>query len=214
MSGFVQLFHASGNIVNLPYTLLLGFVLIYWVTVMIGMFDLSSLDFDLGELDGDSGDLAGSGTAGMFDGFLEYFNLRKIPISIFVSFLALSLWMIGVFANQQLHNSHSLLLGFGVFIANIIISSHVAKLICLPLLPLFKNMNAHMSDNRNLTGSRVIITSSTADPTFGQAEIQEEGSPITLLVRTDGKTLNKGDEAVILQKDLEKDIYTITKLEI
>ena len=44
---------------NLPYTILLGFVLIYWLTVILGFLDLSTLDLDVDiDMDVDGADSA------------------------------------------------------------------------------------------------------------------------------------------------------------
>ncbi len=210
MESFVQLWHASFHLANLPYTLLLLLVLLYWICVLIGALDLSSLDVDLPE--GDGG--APASTAGGFDGILEYFNLRKVPLSIVVSFFALSLWVVGVLANHFIHGTSSKLLGLALVVPNIIVSAHVAKFITAPLVPLFRSMRGDAMERRDLVGTRVIVTSSKADATFGQAEIREVGAPILLNVRTEGEILPRGSEAVILHTNPDTRIHIITKLEI
>ncbi len=209
IDSMIQLWHASVHIINLPYTLLLGLVLLYWVSVMIGALDMDALDIDVSS----DVDIVLHG-AGFFDGFLEYFNIRKVPVSIVISFFALSLWLIGVLANHYLHNTQSRLLGLILFFPNVVASAYVAKFMTWPFVPLFREMRAHKSDNRDLIGTRVIVTSSKADASFGQAEIREEGAPITLSVRTDGEVLERGAEAVILYVDPEKHVHVITKLEV
>jgi len=212
MNAFVELWHASFHVVNLPATLLLLSVLLYWLTVIFGVMDLSSLDIDLPEfeVDPDSGLEMGHGG---FDALFEYFNIRHVPISIFVTFFAVSLWGTGMLANDFLKSEHVPLLGLAVFGVNLVWSSHVAKFITQPMVPLFKSMHKDASSKRNLIGARVVVTSSKADPSFGQAEIREDGAPITLNVRTEGEEIPKGAEAVIFQHQPEKDIYIITPME-
>jgi len=207
IENLIQLYHASVHVVNLPYTLLLSLVMLYWITVLIGALEMDALDIS-------DADLSGGSVAGVFEGFLEYFNLRKVPVSIIASVFALSLWLVGVLANHYLHNTSSRLLGLLILVPNVLISAHVAKYATRPLVPLFRSMRADVSDRRDLVGCRVIVTSSQADASYGQAEIREEGAPITLSVRTDGETLPKGTEAVILYVDTEKHVYIISKLEV
>jgi hypothetical protein len=165
------------------------------------------------DVTGPEGGMEGAQPSG-FDALLEYFNIRQVPVSIFVSFFALSLWMVGVFANHSLHDTRSGLLGLLVFAVNVPLSAHVAKWVTLPLVPLFRAMRKDAESVRDLGGERVIVTSSAADAHFGIAEIRCEGAPITLNVRTEGDVLPKGTEAVILQHDPDKDTYLITPLEL
>ncbi len=217
MSGLAQLWHASIHLANLPYTLLLLLVVLYWLTVLAGVLDLGSLDLDAPDVDGDVDlDVPDAGVdAGFFGGLLEYFNLRKVPFSIMVSAFALSLWVVGMLANHYLHGTRSALLGLALLLPNILLSAHVAKFVTLPLVPLFRGMRTEVAASRDLVGSRVIVTSSKVDATFGLAEIREVGAPITLMVRTEGgETLSKGAEAVILRSEPEKSVHIITKLEL
>lgn len=206
IGNMIQLWHSSIHLVNLPYTLLLGLVVVYWLTVLVGGLEVDALDMSETDVDISS--------AGAFEGFFEYFNLRKVPVSVLVSAFALSLWLIGVLANHYLHNTSSRLLGLVVFVPNVLVSAHFAKFVTRPLIPLFQAMRADAADLRDLVGSRVIVTSSKADGAFGQAEIREDGAPITLTVRTGGETLPRGTEAVILEVDSEKQVYIISKLEV
>ncbi|MCC5842752.1 MAG: DUF1449 family protein [Verrucomicrobia bacterium] len=212
MSSLIEFYHAAFHVVNLPATLLLLLVVIYWLTVIFGVMDLSSLDLDLPEIEfeGDAGPEAAH-TA--FDAFFEYFNIKYVPISIFVSFFALSFWVTGMIANEMLGSRAVPLIGLAVFGVNLVFSAHAAKVITLPMVPLFKQMQKDVSARRDLIGSRVVVTSSKADAVFGQAEIVDEGAPITLNVRTEGEEISKGSEAVILQHQTERDIYIITPME-
>ncbi len=211
IGNLVQLWHASVHIVNLPYTLLLLLVVFYWITVMLGVLDVDALDLDMVDAEGG---VEHAAAGGGHEGLLEYFNLRKVPLSIVVSLFALSLWLLGVLANHYLHNTASRLLGLVIFVPNVILSAHVAKVVTRPLVPLFRSMHADSAESRDLVGTRVIVTSSRADGTFGQAEVASDGVPITLSVRTEGEVLPKGTEAVIVYEDAGKQVYIISKLEV
>lgn len=212
MSSLIEFYHAAFHVANLPATLLLMLVVLYWMTVIFGVLDLSSLDFDLPEfeIEGDVG--TEMGHTG-FDAFFEYLNIKYVPISIFVSFFALSFWITSMIANEMLGGRDRALVGLAVFGVNLIFSLHAAKFITWPMVPIFKQMRLDVSSKRDLIGSRVVVTSSKADAHFGQAEICGEGAPITLHVRTEGEEIPKGAEAVILQHQTERDIYIITPME-
>jgi hypothetical protein len=213
MSSWIELYHAAFHVVNLPSTLLLILVLLYWVTVILGVMDLSSLDMDV-ELPEVDADLGGDAAPAGFEAFLEYFNVRYVPISILFSLFALSFWVIGMTANSLLNPGLNGVIGLVIFAGNLVVSAHATKYLSMPFIPLFKSMRTEATDNRDLVGSRVIVTSSKADASYGQAEIRGDGPPVTLFVRTEGEEILKGTEAVILQHQSEKDIYIITTLEI
>lgn len=209
MNNLIDLFQAGFQTVNLPATLLLLLVLIYWLTVIFGVMDLSSLDVDLPETEVEAG-----ADGGVFQAFLEYFNIRYVPVSIMISLYALSFWVISMVANEYVNPIKSGLIGLVIFLVNIPVSAHVAKWAGAPLVPLFRGMRKEVSGKRKMIGCRVVVTSSKADADFGQAEISGDGPPITLSVRTEGEVIPKGVEAVILSYQEEANVYTITSMEI
>jgi hypothetical protein len=214
MNGWVELYEAAFHVVNLPATLLLILVLLYWFTVMLGVLDLSSLDVDVDMPDMDmEADMGGSSPVG-FDAFLEYFNIRYVPISIMISLFGLSFWVVSMIGNMYLNPAYIGIIGLAIFVGNVVVSAHVAKVLSIPFIPLFKSIRQEVSAKRNLVGSRVVVTSSKVDADFGQADIVDDGPPITLSVRTEGEEILKGTEAVILHHQPEKDLYIITTLEI
>lgn len=212
MPSMSEFFDACFHVVNLPATLFLLLILLYWATVIFGVLDLSSLDVDMPELDADTGDLGGESVE--MEGMLEYFNIRYVPASIVISLFGLSLWIISMIANDLLNPGRVGIIGLGILIGNILVSGHIAKFASAPMVPLFKGIRSQVSAKKELVGSTVIVTSSKVDHQFGQAEIRGDGPPITLNVRTEGEeVLQKGEEAVILQQQSETEHYIITTLE-
>lgn len=212
MNSLIEFGQAAFHVVNLPATLLLLLVAIYWITVIVGVLDLSTLDIDLPDMDGDV-EMGGEVAHPAMDAFFEYFNIKHVPISIFVTFFALPFWAVSMILNELLHSRQVPILGLLVFAVNLGLSLHVAKALTWPMVPIFKQMKKDVSSKRELVGSRVVVTSSKADANFGQADIVEDGVPITLNVRTEGEELLKGTEAVILHHNPEKDIYIISPME-
>ncbi len=212
IDNLIQLWQASVHISNLFSSLLLLFVVLYWIVVLCGLLDVDALDLDAGEIEG-----AEIGSAhGGHEGLLEYLNLRRVPLSIVVSIFAISLWLLGVLANHYLHNTSSSLLGLVVFLPNLLISAHIAKYLTKPLVPLFRSMHKDIAEVRDMVGTRVRITSSRADAKFGQAEVisGDDGPSIVLSVRTEGEALSKGTEAVVVSENVDKSTYVVSKLEV
>ncbi len=213
IANMVSLWHASVHISNLFSSLLLLFVVLYWVIVLCGVLDVDTLNLDMETGDADGLD---AGSADGHEGLLEYLNLRKVPLSIVVSVFSISLWLLGVLANHYLHNTSSGLLGLIVFVPNMLVSAHVAKFVTMPLVPLFRSMHKGIAEIRDMAGTRVRITSSKADDTFGQAVVisPDDGPSIVLSVRTEGEVLPKGTEAVVVCEDVDKRVYVVSKLEV
>ncbi|RMG67737.1 MAG: hypothetical protein D6722_12680, partial [Bacteroidetes bacterium] len=103
-----ELYELSISPPNLPYTILLGLMVVYWLTVIIGAIDLDFLDFDVDvdtdvdvdaevdtevEVDGEADGAGGVSGAGWFLTTASFFNLGSVPFMIFMSFLCLSLWV-------------------------------------------------------------------------------------------------------------------------
>jgi len=208
-----EFFEACFHVVNLPATLFLLLIIIYWATVILGVMDLSTLDVDLPDVDVETGDAGAEGL--QFEGMLEYFNIRYVPASIVISLFGLSFWITSMVANDILNPARIGLLGLAIFVGNLIVSSHVAKFASAPMVPLFKGMREQSSAKQDLIGSRVVVTSSKADSSFGQAELQIDGPSITLNVRTEGdEVLPKGAEAIILHQEQHTEHYLITTMEV
>ena len=212
IANLVQLWQSSMHISNLFSTLLLLLVVVYWVVVLCGLLDVDALD--ICELEAEGLEV-GSGH-GSAEGLLEYLNLRQVPLSIVVSIFATSLWLLGVLANHYLHGTSSGLLGFVIFVPNILVSAHVAKFVTMPLVPLFRSMHKDIAEVRDMVGTRVRITSSTADEKFGQAEVlsSDDGPSVVVSVRTEGEVLSKGSEAVVVSENVGKSVYVVSKLEV
>lgn len=213
IANMVQLWQASIHIANLFSTLLLLLVVIYWVVVLCGALDVDALDLDFESGDADGVEV---GTSTGSEGLLEYLNIRRVPLSIVISIFALSLWLVGVLANHYLHHTSSALLGLAIFVPNVIISAHVAKFVTMPLVPLFRSMQANIAKVQDMIGTRVRISSSKADAAFGQAEVlsRANGPSVVLSVRTDGDLLPKGTEAVVVSEIVDKGVYIVSKLEV
>jgi hypothetical protein len=242
MDQLAALLSASLSPVNLPYTVLLIAMLVYWAAVIAGALDISVFDFDMdlesdfdvgGDLDVgdmDVGDVdvgadaevdvdadvdadAGGVDAGtgMVRSVLHYFNVGAVPVTILLSFLILSMWAVSVLANHYLHN-RSLLIALLLFVPNLIVGLHVAKICSAPFKAVFKTLEQQTEHHAELLGKTCVVTTGTATASFGQAEVTTEGAPLLLNVRTGGDTLKRGEEAVITDFDAKKGTYKITKL--
>ncbi|MBJ6110755.1 hypothetical protein JAO73_17155 [Hymenobacter sp. BT523] len=110
-----ELLQAAVSPPNLVATGLLVFVLLYWLTVIVGLLDMKTVDLDLD----DHGHFHHPGdfhpeaaNSSWLNGALAFFNLGRIPLMVFLSFVFLPLWVGSILVNYYTENT-SWLLGVG-----------------------------------------------------------------------------------------------------
>ncbi len=210
----VELIQLSFSPINVLFTLLLVIVVMYWLTVILGVLETDLFDIDLPDMDmetdmdaGVDADL-GSGAAW---GILHWFHVGEMPVTVLLSIFILSLWAIAILGNYYLNPDMRILPALGVFICNIAISSLVVKCVALPLRPLYALFYRDLNAPKKVIGSQghVITTHVTSDE-MGQVEVNTKGAPIRLNVRSkNDHTFHEHDQVVIVGKDKKSNIYFI-----
>ncbi len=202
----LEVFSEAIALVNLPFTVLLGLVMFYWLLVALGALDT--------EFGADAhGDFEGHGDAGEWSsGVVHFINLGEVPLMVVLSILSLCLWTGSLIANYYF-TDHRALLALAFLLPNLMVSAVVTRYLSLPLRPLFRMLREAEGDALPLVGRPCRITTSTANPTFGQAEVQTDGAPLLIDVRTlDGVSLPRGASAVIFREDTERGIYFVVEV--
>jgi len=203
---------AAFTIVNIIPTTLFILILIYWLTVIIGVFNVDSFDIDGdADIDVDSDvDVNAGDSIIWLNSALSFFNLGKIPLMIILSFFAMSLWIISILANYYLNNS-SVLLSLVYLIPNIFISAFVTKFLSTPFVKLFAKAQNDIQRNKSLTGKICRVTLQATYDKMGQAEIKNEGSSYMINVLSTEKEieLTKGETCLVIDYIPERKIYLI-----
>ncbi len=203
--------------VNLPYTILMVLVGFYWLSVFIGVLDLEFLDFDMdadvdidvdvdvdADMDADVGEVPGIGHT-----LISFINLGDVPMMIIVSFLALSLWSVSILVNHFLGNS-GWLIAVLLLIPNLLFGAVVTKIITTPFKKFFRSLTKDEGSMKSVIGQICTLLSDASGDRFGQAEILAADLETRVTVKTwKGETLKKGQKAIIIEKDKEKDFYFI-----
>jgi hypothetical protein len=180
-------------IYNLPLTLLLGLVAIFWIVSLIGIGDVDA-DLDL-DLDAD-GDLHGS--EGIFGLLMRVVNAHDVPVMLVISLLTLFMWMIGVASNFYFNPGESGAIAFGLFIGNFVLSVILVKIVTQPLRPLFRSIKNDKEHQEPIIGSTGFVKSRVLDQDFGQCEIlRPKGAPALLNCR-----LAEGDEPLVRGEEI------------
>lgn len=224
-----------------PMTILLGVVLCYWLFVIVGVVGMEGGQEGVGAGvkaagegvtgaikgigEGVTGALKGAGegvtgaakavgnessTDSDGGGLLSMLGLGKIPITITGSSMIFFGWILSIFGAN--------LLGGGVLIqSGVLLGSLVLALLCsaVVLQPLRKVFDGHAALSRtNLRGKVCVISSGSVEKSFGTATIEDGGSGLMIHVTcSKANPLKKGDRALIIDFDAQKDSYEIEPID-
>ncbi len=203
-----EVISASFSTINLIPTVLLLLVLVYWLTVIVGVFNIDTFDFET-SADGDV-DIEFGESFIWLNSALSFFNLGRVPIMIILSFFALSLWFCSILVNHYLGITS---MGFALvlLIPEIIISAFVSKFFSTPFVKLFKKDLSVIESNEHLTGKMCTVTLEADAKNFGQAEIKIDGTSliINVLATEEGMVLPKGESCLVIDYLPERKLYLI-----
>lgn len=226
-----EVFTEALSLVNLPFTVLLGLVIAYWSLVSLGAIsdqigsglegghDLEAghdlhtgHDVESGADGAVDSDTHFEGTmGGWLTGLMHFINLGEVPIMGMLSILTLCVWTCSMVVNHYF-TGHQASLALAFLIPNLVVSAIATRYLTLPLRPLFRLMRRAEGDDAPMVGRACRITTSSANPSFGQAEIETNGAPLLIDVRTmEGTTLPRGANAVIFRADPERNVYYVVE---
>jgi len=201
-----EVIRESLALVNLPFTLLLGVVVIYWLTVIVGMFEIEGLDGVFDDVEG--------GADGGFSSILKFFYIGEVPALVVLSVFAGAMWAGSVLGNYYFNPGHSVALAALVFIPNFIVASLLTRLVARPFRRAFKLLSADGEEEVKIIGQTCTVLTQQLDEKFGQAQIETGGAPIIINARTTGgEVLRKGETAIVFERDEEKNLCLVRKLE-
>lgn len=218
-----ELFNAAISLPNIIPTALLGMVMLYWLTVVVGALDFDFLDFDV-ETDIDTDidvDVDAAPSADMdvnangevsfswLNSVLVFFNINKVPFMLFLTMLILPLWVISVMTNHYL-GIDSFPGGLIVLIPVFFVSLFIAKLLTLPFVKLFEHMQKEDSESKTAIGKICVVSTLITDEKMGQARVETSGSPLLLnVIARPGCELKSGDTALVIEYLKDKNLYLV-----
>ncbi|MEO0895491.1 MAG: hypothetical protein AAFY71_03655 [Bacteroidota bacterium] len=214
---------------NVIYTFLLIVVLIYWLTVFLGLLDLEFMEFDLDmdadldldvdvdldvEVDADiDTDAEIGGSSSWFLQGLSFFHLGKVPFMVFFSFLTLSMWAIALLVYDFLGESIPSI-GLWILLPNLFVSLFITKLTTWPLVPVFKTLNKEAKHYKELVGKIATLKLDAYPNKRSQAEVDADHH-FLLNVKNEGEdVLKKGSRVLLVEFRVEKDEFLITPFDI
>lgn len=181
---------------------LLLFIFLYWIIVILGLVGTDFLDFDI-DVDSDvdvDADLDGSSETGIswLNKALVFFNLGRIPMMIWLSFLSIPLWVMTMVLNNTLGIS-SFLPGLITFLPSLIASLFLAKFFTWPLVKVFDKINEETKE-KDILGRIGKVILSASHNSKGQAEVNYNGTFLSFYILTEeGVEVSKGSEVMFIK---------------
>lgn len=190
---------------NLPFTVLLGVVVLFWLLTLVGALGIDSLDADIDDA-GEAADLPAT--------MLRVVNAGSVPLTVVLSILVLAMWMATITLNYYFNPAGSILVALGFFVAAFVIGVIATKVITQPLVPFMRRLKE--SENAApVIGEIGVVRSIDLDSKFGQVEVQRpDGAPALLNARLgpDSEPVPRGTEVAILAFDEPSGIYLVRPL--
>jgi hypothetical protein len=194
-------------------------VLLYWLMVVVGAFNLPTHGAHDGiELDGLDGGFHGGahhhgeGLAAL----LSSLHLRSAPVTVVLSVLVLVAWLLcaGGFplATRMIQGPPGWAIGLGVLLAALLMALPLTSVLVRPLGKLFVVHEARR--HRDLLGSECVVETGRVDGRFGQARLEDGGAGLVLQIRCDAEGgLTRGDRALLLYWDEARQAYVVERLD-
>jgi hypothetical protein len=199
---------------NLPLTILLGAVFLYWIVSLLGGLDFDFLDglMDAGEdsADGRGGD---DHHDGVFQSAMRFLNATDVPVMVVLSFLVLFLWATCLLGNYFFNPGHSDVLGALIAIPALIASLLLVKVVTKPLAPAFRKLRGHTPAMRATTGREGSVRSKELDDRSGQVELDGDDSILLNARIPEGHApLPRGARVLVVGEQDEKGRYLVREL--
>jgi hypothetical protein len=179
---------------QLPYTVVLGILLFYWIFVIAGAFDIEIFGIDADtDLETPDGPLAW---------VLSWFYVGDLPIMIIITLVVMGIWVAAMATGMALPQGTPGLLRFALIPVNLGVGA-LAAVPAIKLIAFFWKQNDNAQERIKEEGSLAHLRSALVPGAMGQALIDRRGAPVMLNVKlTEGEeALPAGAEVVVLAKE-------------
>lgn len=218
--------HEAISAHNLPLTILLGLVAVYWLVSLAGVMDFDALDGVLGldsdgadvdvDVDVDSADDMAhdhQGSGNLLHTTIKVLGATDAPIMFVLTLYSLTLWAGNLLGNIYFNATDSGSRATVIFLAALAGSFVVTRLTIRPLRPLMRLLR-DTEKREPLIGMSGSVRSLSVTRESGQVEVVRDGAPILLHARIgeEGNDLPRGTEVLIVMKDEDSEVYIVRPL--
>ena len=225
-----ELLQLALNDFNLPITILLGGMGLFWIISALGAIDIDSVDVALGldpdvdvdlgldveasqELDIDTETSAQSGhggLAGALQGVLRFLGAADAPIMFALTIYVLMLWCVNVLGNYYFNPDGANSIATVVLGVALVSAFVLTRLTIQPLKPILKLFSGKEKQRPVIGRSGTVRAGRITEADPGQVEA-EGGLLLMARAATGTPPLSKGDSIVVIEKeeDSTRDVYIV-----
>ena len=205
----LELFEFSITGINVIPTILLVFVIIYWLIVIIGIIDVDTVDVDL-DLDVEvDAEVEVEVEVGGFASVLSFFNIGHMPLMVFMTFFSLPLWVSSILVNDYF-GIQSFLPGLITFFPLFIGSLFIAKFLTIPIAKFYRKIRQETEAVKYIVGQICVAKLPISDMALSQAEIKVNGTSVLINVKTrNGISIHKGESALVIEHNEAEKFYFV-----
>lgn len=199
---------------NLPLTILLGLVALYWIATLVGLMDFDALDGFLG-LDNDgSGPDGANSESGFLNGLLKGVGLADAPVMFILTLFSLFLWGANVLGNIYFNPEGAAATGTVILVAALVLAFVVTRLTIRPLRPLMRLMR-DTEKRAPIAGLTGTVRSLEVTAASGQVEVERDGASILLHARVGegSAALPRGTRVLVVMEEGEQGAYLVRPIE-
>lgn len=178
-----ELFTESIALHNLPATLLLALVVLYWLMVLLGVADNDAEPMDL---NGDGMADGSTGSSGFWPACGRFLHLGQVPLVVVGSFLAVSLWVLSVLGNYYYNGTpgnRSPWVALGLLVPNLLISLVITRIAATPFRKLFNVMDESANEVESVLEREGVVATAQVDERYGQVSIGTGAAPLLINAR-------------------------------
>ncbi len=225
------------------YSVLLGVVLLYWISMLLGAVDLDVLggaehggadgaadaamhgdgvaeghghDIDGGDVDGGDVDGDVDSDGGVLSA-LGAVGLRKLPATVSISLLVIWGWLFSVLGVMLLSAPAAQVMPGWAFRGLLFVVAFVAslKLAAVTARPIAPVFTPKGASRReSLVGKTAEVSTGRLDASFGQVLVSDGGAGLLLDARHEGgDALKRGDRVVVTAWDADKNVVHVEPLD-
>jgi len=189
---------------NLPLTIALGAVVVFWLFTLLGAAGVDTFDVDLPDEGGDPSQLGEVPGA-----LLRLVNAGLVPLTVVLSVLVLAVWITSVTINYYFNPDQSMILAGAYFLIALVAGVVLTKLLTQPLVPLMRRLK-EAENAKPVVGEIGTVRSIELTDCYGQVEVvRNDGAPAILNARlSEGSApLPRGTEVLVLSLDPATGVY-------
>jgi hypothetical protein len=184
-----------------------------------GMLEGAAEHFEAGGDGHDLGDGHDVGDAeGAPHGLMAALKLRSAPATVVVSLIALFAWILSMLGMQAVEallpesGGLATLAKVALLVVSPVLALFPTSVTVRPLARVFTPLSATKSED--LVGKICRIRTGTVTDRFGEATLEDGGAGLVVRVRVDtGEKLGRGDQAVIVGYDPDRQEFTVAPME-